>query len=153
MSRWDPEKLHIEFGPGAAPDGLVLPRRYTLTHSDLTGELYLTVAAEYDDEKLSGFWWLLMRDEVLAEWRDDGDGMVLHVYCHLSGGLALGPASWRLAIFQRELPLVLTAFRYGDRRLYEAHPDLDNAPILIHFRARQHRYRGFQKWGTPADYR
>jgi hypothetical protein len=47
-----------------------------------------------------------MRDEVLAEWRDEADGAVLHVYCHVSGGLVFGSAGWRYAIFRRELPLV-----------------------------------------------
>ena len=153
MGRLEPNKLHVEFGPGAEPDGPVSPRRYTLTHSDMTGDLYLTIAAAYNRDQVSGLYTMLMRDEVLAEWLDKGEGLALHVYCHVSGGLALGPASWRFAIFQRELPLVLEAFRHGDRRLYEAHPALDAAPIRVHFAARQRRYRGSQKWGTPADYR
>jgi hypothetical protein len=153
MGRLEPGKLHVEFGPGAEPAGPESPRRYTLTHSDITGELYLTIAGEYNRDQVAGLYTLLMRDEVLAEWRDDGDGMALHVYCHVSGGLVLGPAGWRFAIFQRELPLVLEAFRHGDRLLYEAHPELDAAPIRVHFAARQRRYRGLQRWGTPGDYR
>jgi len=62
-----------------------------------------------------------MRDEVLADWRKDDDGSALHVYCHVSGGLVLGTAGWRYAIFQHELPLVLEAFGYGDRALCAAH--------------------------------
>ncbi|HSJ56529.1 MAG TPA: staygreen family protein [Anaerolineae bacterium] len=153
MSRLRPDKLHVEFGPGAGPDGPTSPRRYTLTHSDRTGDLYLTIAAEYNGDQVSGLYTLFMRDEVLAEWLDDAGGLALHVYCHVSGGLALGPAGWRFAIFQRELPLVLEAFRHGDRLLYEAHPELDAAPIRVHFAARQRRYRGLQRWGTPGDYR
>ena len=34
-----------------------------LTHSDITGELFLTIAAKYDYDKITD-----MRDEVLAEW-------------------------------------------------------------------------------------
>lgn len=153
MGRLEPNKLHVEFGPGTEPDGPVSPRRYTLTHSDMTGDLYLTVAADYNQDQIAGLYTRLMRDEVLAEWRDDGEGITLHVYCHVSGGLVVGSAGWRYAIFQRELPLVLEALRHGDRRLYQACPELDGAPILVHFRARQRRYRGFQRWGTPADYR
>jgi hypothetical protein len=29
-----------------------------------------------------------MRDEVLAKWHDEKDDAALHVYCHVSGGLA-----------------------------------------------------------------
>jgi hypothetical protein len=94
-----------------------------------------------------------MRDEVLAEWKDDDDGPALHVYCHVSGGLVFGTAGWRYAIFRHELPLVLEAFRYGDRAIFAAHPELDGAPIRIHFSARQRRYRRVERWGTLGDYR
>ena len=141
MSRLRPEKLHVRFAPGLAPEGPVVPRRYTLTHSDTTGELYLTVGPDYDRGQISGLYTRLMRDEVLAEWLQEEEGPALHLYCHVSGGLVFGGAAWRDAIFQRELPLVLEALRHGDRRLYQAQPALDRAPVRVHFRARQRRYR------------
>jgi hypothetical protein len=153
VSRLHPERLHVHFVGDVEPEGPIAPRRYTLTHSDTTGDLFLTVGLDYDRRQISGWYTRLMRDEVLAEWREDDDGPSLHVYCHVSGGLVFGPAGWRYAIFQRELPLVLEAFRYGDRTLFAAHPELDGAPIRIHFRARQRRYRRVERWGTPADYR
>jgi hypothetical protein len=52
MSRLHPDKLHVEYGPGAAPDGPVSPRRYTLTHSDTTGDLYPTIAGNYDRDQV-----------------------------------------------------------------------------------------------------
>jgi hypothetical protein len=71
----------------------------------------------------------------------------------VSGGLVAGPAGWRYAIFKRELPLVLEAFRFGDRELFETHPDLDQARILVHFHATQPRYNQIESWGAPSDYR
>jgi hypothetical protein len=153
MSRLRPEKLHVSFPQTPAADGPLAPRRYTLTHSDTSGELFLTVGANYDIQQISGLYTRLMRDEVLAEWRDDEERPALHVFCHVSGGLAFGTASWRYAIFRRELPLVLEAFRYGDRGLFEACPELDGAPILVHFRSSRPRYHRLERWGTPADYR
>lgn len=153
MSRLRPEKLHVRFAGGVGADGPPAPRRYTLTHSDMTGDLYLTVGSAYDEEQISGLYARLMRDEVLAEWRRDEDGLALHVFCHVSGGLAFGPAAWRDVIFRRELPLVLEAFRYGDRALFEAQPALDTAPIVVHFRSSWRRYRRRERWGQPADYR
>ena len=70
----------------------------------------------------------------------------------MSGGLVLGSAGWRYAIFRRELPLVLEAFRFGDRQLFETDPSLDGAPIWIHFHATQPRYDRTESWGVPADY-
>jgi hypothetical protein len=42
--------------------------------------------------------------------------------------------------------------RYGDRALYEAHPELDQAPIEVHLHARQARLDRLESWGVPADY-
>jgi hypothetical protein len=153
MSRLRPSKLHVTFGRGITTQGPLRPRRYTLTHSDATGDLYLTVAADYDRRQISGWYTRLMRDEVLAEWREDEDGPALHVYCHVSGGFAIGPPAWRDAILRREMPLVLETFRYGDRALCELHPELDHAPVIIHFQARQRRYRRAERWGCLEDYR
>jgi hypothetical protein len=94
----------------------------------------------------------MMRDEVLAEWESVEDGLALHVHCHVSGGLVVGAAPWRDAIFRRELPLVLEAFRYGDRALYAAHPALDAAPVYVHFHSSQAGYDRVEPWGVPADY-
>lgn len=153
MSRLQPDKLHVDFAGAPASEGPLVPRRYTLTHSDISGDLFLTVGPDYDREQISGLYTRLMRDEVLAEWRQGDDGPALHVYCHVSGGLALGPARWRDAIFRRELPLVLEALRHGDTALFEAHPELDGAPILVHFRSSRRRYHRRERWGIPADYR
>jgi hypothetical protein len=153
MSRLNPAKLHVCFLPGADQEGLLLPRRYTLTHSDATGDLFLAIGPDYDRAAISGLYTRLMRDEVLAEWQRTARGPSLHLYCHVSGGLSFGPAGWRYRIFQHELPLVLQAMRYGDDALYTADPALDAAPIWVHFRATQRRYQLTERWGTPADYR
>ena len=153
MTRLNPKKLHVQFAAGVTPKGPLTPRRYTLTHSDSTGELFLTIAPEVDHKQISGWYTRLMRDEVLAEWQDGEDGPALHLFCHVSGGLAFGGAGMRYGIFQRELPLVLEAFRFGDRGLFETQPDLDRAPIWIHFQSTNRRYHKTERWGTPADYR
>jgi len=93
-----------------------------------------------------------MRDEVLAEWQFE-DKPELHVHCHVSGGLVFGSAGWRYAIFRRHLPLVLEIFRYGDRALFEAFPELNQVQISVHFHASQERYDRIEDWGKPGDYR
>jgi hypothetical protein len=153
MSRLIPGKLHVTFAAPATADRLVLPRRYTLTHSDATGDLYLTIGENYNLNQISGIYTRLMRDEVLAEWRQNGDGAILHVYCHVSGGIVFGSAGMRDAIFRRELPLVLEAFRYGDRALFEVVTEMDRWPIWIHFNSSTRRYNRVERWGIPADYR
>jgi len=153
LNRLRPEKLHVTFGVGTGPTGPLAPRCYTLTHSDRTGDLYLTIGPDYNRRQISGWYARLMRDEVLAEWQYDKADPALHVHCHVSGGWALGPARWRDAILCRELPLALEALCCGDRALYEAHPELDQAPIQVHLHARQSDLDRVETWGVPAEYR
>ena len=152
MSRFRPEKLHVHFAEGLASARPLAPRRYTLTHSDRTGDLFLSVGPDYDEGQLRSWQARLMRDEVLAEWLSLSAQPELHVYCHVSGQLALGPAGWRAAIFRRELPLALEALCYGDRELIVAQPQLMQAPVWVHFHARQVKYNVIEHWGTVADY-
>jgi hypothetical protein len=153
MSRLMPGKLHVRLAAVVGADQWSLPRRYTLTHSDATGDLFLTIGQDYDRRQISGLYTRLMRDEVLAEWRQDKDSPELHVYCHVSGGLVFGSAEMRDAIFRGELPLVLEALRYGDRALYAAYPLLDQAPVWVYFNSATPRYDRVERWGVPADYR
>jgi len=100
MSRLDPGKLHVRLGAGVTPEGPLIPRRYTLTHSDSTGDLYLAIAAEVDRKQISGWYTRLMRDEVLAEWQEGEEEPALHVFCHVGGGLVFWQrwhALWRFS--------------------------------------------------------
>jgi hypothetical protein len=152
MARLDPGKLHTPFGKSLAAEGPLFPRCYTLTHSDLTGDLFLTIAPNYNRRQTAGWYTRLMRDEVLAAWEQKDGRAVLHVHCHVSGGWCVGSAGFRDAIFQHELPLVLEALRYGDRRLFKLYPDLEQAPVWVHFHARQKKYNRVEDWGPMANY-
>jgi hypothetical protein len=153
MERLNPDKLQVTYLAGTTPDSLTLPRRYTLTHSDITGQLFLSIGNDYDTKQISGLYTRLMRDEVLAEFTQEEDGLVFRVHCHVSGGFVLGTARWRYNIFRHELPLVLEAIRYGDRALFEQNPQLDNTPVLISFKSTDKRFNKVENWGTMADRR
>jgi hypothetical protein len=153
MRRLNPDKLHVSYASGIKPGAIVVPRRYTLTHSDATGDLYLTIGFEFDIRQISRFYTRMMRDEVLAELVSDHETIVFKAYCHVSGGLALGSARWRYNIFRSELPLVLEAFRFGDRFLFESNPALDQTSIYAHFKSNRKAYDKVEPWGVMADYR
>jgi hypothetical protein len=153
MERLNPEKLHVTYLTGTTPENLILPRLYTLTHSDRTGELFLTIASQYNKKQISKLYTKLMRDEVLAELADEVDRPIFKVHCHVSGGFIIGTAKWRYNIFRSELPLVLEAIRYGDRTLFEQNPQLDNTPVFIRFQSTDSRFNRVENWGVMADYR
>lgn len=146
--RLNPEKLFVEFRAGVTSTDPVLERHYTLTHSDETADLFLTVALEYAGDQINP-----MRDEVLAEWRNDDGRYYLYTYIYVDGG-EFGPevTAIRNQIFRHELPLALEAIRYGDREFFHAHPALDKAPILICFDSTYPQYSALENWGSPKDY-
>ena len=152
MQRLNPKKLHVTYLAGATPDELIVPRRYTLTHSDITGNLFLSIGSEYDTKQTSKLYTRLMRDEVLAELVNNEGSFELRVHCHISGGLIVGSAGWRYNIFRSELPLVLEATRYGDKALFEKNPELDRIPVYIHFHSGRKQYNIVENWGTLADF-
>ena len=113
LGRLNPEKLFVEFRQGVTPTEPISPRRYTLTHSDLTAELFLTVGQEYAVDKITA-----MRDEVLAEWKKQDNHYVFPVHIDVDGQSTPDRIAMRNAIFRRELSLALEAIRYGDRRFF-----------------------------------
>jgi hypothetical protein len=153
MKRLNPDKLHVTAATGYTGEQANEPRRYTLTHSDLSGDLFLVIAREYDRKAIGRLYTRLMRDEVLAELISSSGSMEMRVYCHVSGGLVIGTAKWRNSIFQAELPLVLEAIRYGDRALFETVPDFDQVPVRVYFQSPSRKYNRVENWGVMADYR
>ncbi len=150
MGRLNPKKLHLHYISPTTIDSPIIPRKYALTHSDRTGDLFLTVASDYNHKQLKGWQARIMRDEVLAEWQRKEKEYSLHVYCKVSGGL--GPTGFRDKIFRQELPLVLEVFRYGDEKLIYAYPILDKAPIWVNFQSKKKKFNKVEEWGTLSDY-
>jgi hypothetical protein len=150
LNRLNPKKLHVTFLPPTTVDTPLLPRCYTLTHSDRTGDLFLTIADKFNEKQLKGWQTRIMRDEVVAEWLIFEEVYSLHVYCQVSGGI--GTLGFRDNIFRRELPLVLETFRYGDKKHFKANPILDEARINIHFQSKKEKYNKVEDWGIPLNY-
>lgn len=148
MSHFNPEKLFVEYLNGVTTMKPVFPRRHTLTHSDETGELFLTIGMDYAWDKVNP-----MRDEVLGEWKTKGSSLVYRVYLHVDQGeYNQNEAAIRNEIFRRELPLALTAIRYGDRFLFDTYPHLDHSPIIITFISTYPQFARQENWGPFRNF-
>lgn len=147
MSRLKPEKLSVEFRNGVTATEPIIPRRYTLTHSDITGNLFLTIGLTYAYDKINA-----MRDEVLGEWMQAQEGYFFYVNLYVDGQYGPEVASTRNYIFRRELPLALEAIRYGDNDFFTAHPELNDAPIIVYFSSTDPQYNKVEYWGKFSDY-
>ncbi|MBU3110093.1 staygreen family protein [Clostridium lacusfryxellense] len=148
MSKFNTEMLHVNFGMGTSETKPIIPRKYTLTHSDTTGELFLTIAAKYDYAKITD-----MRDEVLAEWIMFNNEYQLMVNVMVDKEKNPIISAKRNNIFIKELPLALQAIIYGDREFFRENPFLYKAPIYVKFNSVYPMFNRLELWGTPSDYK
>lgn len=147
MSKLNPEKLTVDFTEGATPMSPIIPRRCTLIHSDITEELFLTIGAKYAYDKIN-----YRRDEVLGEWTKLRKNYFFYVNLYIDGKLGPSVTVVRNKIFRRELPLALQAIRFGDKRFFNTHTKLDNAPILVYFNSINPYFDRIENWGTFSHY-
>ena len=151
MPEFNPKKLHVHFDNQENNQNTIFPRKYTLTHSDATGDLFLSIGSNYDYKKFSNLYSKLLRDEVLGEWQNLKQ-VRLDIHCHVSGGIVLGSAKWRDSIFRHHMTEVLIAICYGDKSFLDENKNFQKAPIYIHFHARQKTLDRIEKWGIVNDF-
>jgi Staygreen protein len=149
MSEFNPEKLSATYLPPASIFYPIDNRRYTLTHSDTTGDLYLSTGCHYDFPKINP----QMRDEVLAEWRREQGQYTLCGKVYVSGGEFDEKLSQvRFMIFKKELPLALSAIVNGDEGFFIYYPWLLDAPVYIYFESVYEQFNQVLYFGTPRQY-
>lgn len=148
MADFDRSKVHTEFREGVTKTAPILGRRYTLTHSDTTGELFVTVGRNFASDKFNE-----IRDEVILEFQACQGALVLigRVLVDLNGDIE--SSGIRNEIFSEQMPLALRAIRYGDRCLYESCPELDRVSIWISFCSQYKPYSITRNYGTMKLYR
>jgi len=151
MSYFNPKKLHINHVE-VDEDLFNLPRKYTLTHSDRTGELFLTISRNYDQKQISDWYTRFMRDEVLGEWKMENEKTELHLYFHISGGFVFGWAKMRDTIIRSHLKLVFQSIRYSERNLILKNQFLDSSPIYAHFISHRKKFNSVEQFGCLKEY-
>lgn len=148
MSKLNKDKLLVKFKPCVTKTEPIAGRRYTLTHSDITAELFLVVGLNYAYEDITS-----MRDEVLGEWSKINKNSTLKIYLHVDGKLGPINAIIRYKVFKKELPLALEAIRYGDREFFTANPELDNTSVIVYFDSKYRWLNRVENWGSLSKYK
>ena len=69
MKKIDPSKVHAELRDRVSPISPILDRKYTVTHSDETADLFVTIGRHYADDKIGP-----TRDEVLLAYESTETG-------------------------------------------------------------------------------
>ena len=138
MKELNSQKVFVQYRDIMEPYGPVKGRLYTITHSDITAELFVFVAPEYAKDQFTK-----MHDEVkialIGSVIVDGEGVT-------------GDPSIRNKIFYNEMPTALQALRQADRFLFEKEPDLDHAPVYIQFISGNPEYNKTYDFGVIGMY-
>jgi len=149
MSNFNPERLSVEYRDGVTATEPIISRHHTLTHSDDTGDLFLTIGTQFAWDKVNPE----LRDEVLGEWKTNGHYWYYNAYVIVNTqNQDFDTAIRRYEVFRRELPLALTAIRYGDRLLFDRYPPLDNGLIIMNFMSTYPQLYKQEMYGTFSSY-
>lgn len=122
-------------------------RTYTMTHSDTTGDLFVTIGLSYAEDKTNE-----LQDQVYLSWTPIQDKFFLYGEVLVDGPSIKGESSTRDAIFKREMPLALHAIYTADLPLFNAYKELEDTPILINFKSNVPKYNKLYSYGTIGSY-
>ncbi|WP_071459742.1 staygreen family protein [Bacillus massilinigeriensis] len=148
MSKFNSDKLHVRYLPPASSFSPIEGRKYTLTHSDRTGELFLSIGARFDTAAID----YTLRDEVLGEWTTRNGEYLLLCKVHVNNGEFDEKVSKiRYMIFKKELQIALTGMMYGDRPFFINHPWLLDCPIIVKFESTLPEFQEVNYFGTPRQ--
>lgn len=143
-----PQKVFVQYRDIMKPYEPVLGRKYTITHSDTTAELFVFVAEDYAEDQITR-----MRDEVRVAWEHNKKGLALIGSVIVDGKGVIGSAYIRNNIFYKEMPTALQALRQADRFLFDKEPNLDNTPVFIHFSSSNPAYDMTYDFGVIGIYK
>lgn len=147
VKKLNSQKIFVQYRDIMEPYGPVKGRLYTITHSDITAELFVFVAPEYADDQFTK-----MHDEVKIAWELYNEGIALIGSVIVDGEGVTGDPSIRNKIFYNEMPKALQALRQADRFLFDKEPDLDQAPVYIQFISGNPEYNKTYDFGVIGMY-
>ena len=144
----NPQKVFVQYRDIIKPYEPLIGRLYTITHSYLTGDLFVFVASNYAEDQITS-----MRDEVRLAWDLYKGGIALIGSVIVDGNGVIGNSDIRNKIFYNEMPTALQGLRQADRFLFDKEPHLDNAPVFIHFISNNPIYNKTYSFGLIGTYK
>ena len=143
-----PDKLEITLIDPVTENGPVEDRKYTLTHSDETGMLFLDIGNVYNYSAIDQD----LRDELLGRWLlPDNEPPMLIFYAYV-GGEDFESAAKRYKIFKSHIEMAIMAVIYGDSVLFDNNPELINSSIYVKFDSVVPAFDSYEYYGCVSDY-
>jgi len=148
MATFNPEEFSVTYRQGATPTQPLLKRRYTLTYVSETDSLYLIIGSSFAKDVLNE-----QRNELFGEWVHYKDATALYLYVFIGDHRTdKSIQAIRYAIFNKEMPVLLTALRYGDHFFFKQVHNLDQAPIYVHYHSNYSEFHTIRYMQTPSTY-
>ena len=148
MRKLNPQKVFVQYRDTMKPYEPVMGRKYTITHSDTTAELFVFVALNYAEDQITK-----MRDEVRIAWEQRAKGVALIGSVLVDAKGVPGNDYIRYKIFYKEMPTALQALRQADKFLFDREPRLDNTPVFIRFISSNPAYDKTYDFGVIGSYK
>lgn len=145
---FNPNKLETTFYPPMTESGPVENRKYTLTHSDESGMLFLDIGEEFNYSAINEN----LRDELIGKWKRYGYNSFILIFYAYVGEDNFLKASMKYSAFKYHMQLALQAIFYGDRYLLNEYDYLINTPIYVKFDSDIAMFDNYEPYGYVKDY-
>lgn len=146
--KFNPNNLETTFVEPMTPLGPIKNRKYTLTHSDQTSMMFLTIANFHDYAAINK----VLRDELLGVWKVAEDNIYRVYFYAYVGETNFITSSIKYGAFKYHMRLALEAIFYGDRHLFIKNPNLLDTPIVVKFDSSIPVFDNYESYGYVKDY-
>lgn len=140
-------QLFVEYRDQVSKTSPTQNRTYTMTHSDDTGDLFVTIGLKYAEDQTNE-----LQDQVYLRWVPFDGKCLLYGEVLIDSKDFNGNKQFRNEIFKREMPLALQAIYRADIPFFEANPELVDTPVLIRFKSTDPAYDKLYNYGVISDY-
>jgi hypothetical protein len=147
VHEFNPLNVFLQYRDKIKTTDPVAGRKYTITQSDNSDDLFVIIAEEYADDRINH-----MRNEVKIEWQRRKREYILSGSVLIDINQSEVNSKIRNEIFRREMPIILKSLRFADRFLFEQYPILDSSTVIIHFASKDPAYNKSYNFGAIGNY-
>ena len=142
------DKLETTFVEPITPYGPIEGRKYTLTHSDETGMMFLDIANSFNYGVINKD----LRDELLGAWKKYDDNTYKLFFYAFVGNADFFTSLVKYNEFKKYMNLAIQAVIYGDKDLFLKNSNLLNSPIYVKFDSSVPIFNDYENYGYVGDY-
>lgn len=148
---FNPLKSLLNYSSSNIMTKFCLPRKYTSTHSDETGEIFLAVDKKYYKPYLENEESQKVESQVIGKWVKKKNKYKILLKVVVSSEKNPN-AKLRYDIYQRELPHVLKTIALAESCTMKHDDNIKKAKIYVKFDSIDPKYQKVQYWGRLSKW-